>query len=503
MSSSPTSWTPGPHGLAVPAGSGTMSAPSLNWWVLLICLVGLIIVLGDGFTRPSMIDAEETAIEPLTYEPYQGAFVFAFFMLPLTLGYATSAGISKKEAVFLWFILCTIAYAKDFSYIGVPGSKLFVTDVVLASLLASQYKFLRNAVRSLGTLPVLAIAAFVLSGVISAARGFLGGEEKALLLRDSAIFVYSLFLLLGFLLISSWPGVRRALLFFTLGAVFCSLNAAAWFVMQPGQRRYMGYGIYVVIALLGLLLGRANGIFRRSGWFLPAVLTIGILLFNARAAYAAMAGAIAVILLVGVQLQKKHAIRARLNLVFKLTAMLCLVLAIVLQTRTGSTFIERSLEEVTAAALDPSQDPTTQFRFMAWAEAITRFSRNPIVGEGYGVPFTFDIYNDDPRPHDTYLTILYKMGIVGIFPFLVLLATFFFRSWRTLLASRNRQEAAWLYILLVGIVAQCLNGLFNYVVESPFMASMFWISIGMGFRVVFMLQSNACGAEPSSNKLAP
>ena len=67
--------------------------------------------------------------------------------------------------------------------------------------------------------------------------------------------------------------------------------------MQPGQRRYMGYGIYVVIALLGLLLGRANGIFRRSGWFLPAVLTIGILLFNARAAYAAMAGAIAVILL--------------------------------------------------------------------------------------------------------------------------------------------------------------------------------------------------------------
>ena len=61
-------------------------------------------------------------------------------MLPLTLGYATSASISKKEAIFLWFILCTIAYAKDFSYMGVPGGKLFVTDVVLASLLASQYR---------------------------------------------------------------------------------------------------------------------------------------------------------------------------------------------------------------------------------------------------------------------------------------------------------------------------------------------------------------------------
>jgi O-antigen ligase len=502
MSASPTSWNPAPPGLAVPLGSRPMAAPNLNWWLLLICLAGIIIVLADGFTRPSMIEAENIALEPLTYEPYEGAFVFAVFMLPLTLGYATSAGASRKEALLLWFILCTVAYAKDFSYIKVPESKLFITDIVLAVLLASQYKRMGRALRALGMLPVLALSAFVLSGMISAARGFLGGEEKALVFRDSAIFAYSFFLFPGFLLVSSWTGVKRFFLFFTLGAVFCSLNAAAWFVMQPGQRRYLGYGIYVVIALLGLLLGRANGILKRSGWFLPAVLTIGILLFNSRAAYAAMAGAIAVILLVGVQLQQKHAIRARLNLVFKLTAMLCLVLAIVLQTRTGSTFVERSLEEVTAAALDPSQDPTSQFRFMAWAEAITRFSRNPVVGEGYGVPFTFDIYNEDPRPHDTYLTILYKMGIVGISPFLFLLATFFFRSWRTLFANRTRKETAWLYVLLVGVVAQCLNGLFNYVVESPFMASMFWISIGMGFRMILILRSNADQSVRVSNELA-
>jgi O-antigen ligase len=502
MSTSSTSWTPTPPSLAVPPHSRAMGGSSLNWWLLLICLVGLIIVLADGFTRPSMIEAEETAIEPLTYEPYSGAYVFAFFMLPLTLGYSASAGVSRKEALFLWFILCTVAYAKDFSYVGIPGSKLFVTDMVMVSLLVWQRKSVRDGLRSLGTLPVLALSAFVLSGVLSVARGFLAGEEKALVFRDSAIFVYSSFLLLGFLLITSWEGVRRVFLFVTLGAVFCSLNAAAWFLMQQGQRRYMGYGIYVVTALLGLLLGRANGIMKRSGLFLPAVLTIGILLFNSRAAYAAMAGAIAVILLVGVQLQKKHAIMARLKLVFKLMAMLCLVLAIVLQTRIGSTFVERSLEEVTAAALDPSQDPTSQFRFMAWAEAITRFSQNPVVGEGYGVPFTFDIYDDDPRPHDTYLTILYKMGIVGFSPFLLLLATFFFRGWRTVLANRNRQETVWLYVLLVGLVAQCLNGLFNYVVESPYMASMFWISIGMGFRMVLMLQSSAGLAVRSTQELA-
>ena len=59
-----------------------MSAPNLNWWVLLICLVGLIIVLGDGFTRPSMIDAEETAIEPLTYEPIRAHSSLPFSCFP-------------------------------------------------------------------------------------------------------------------------------------------------------------------------------------------------------------------------------------------------------------------------------------------------------------------------------------------------------------------------------------------------------------------------------------
>ncbi len=468
-----------------------MGRRSLNWWVLLICLAGLIVALADGFTRPLDLDSETTAIEPLTYEPYHGAFVFAFFMLPLTLCYASSARISRKEALFLWLVLCTVAYSKDFSYINIPGTKLFVTDIVLVTLLVAHLGSLRNGLRSLGKLPVSALAAFVLSGMIAATRGFLGGQEKTLVFRDSAIFVYSLFLLLGFLLISSWDGVRRVFLFFTLGAVFCSLNAAAWFVMQPGQRRYLGYGIYLVAALVGVLVARANGILRRSGWLLPAVLTIGILLFNARAAYAAMGGALAVVLLVGVQLQKRHAIVARLKLLFKLTAMLGLVLAVVLQTRTGSQFIQRSMEEVTAAALDPSQDPTSQFRFLAWAEAITRFSQNPVVGEGYGVPFTFSIYNDDPRPHDTYLTILYKMGIIGLLPFAVLLATFFGRGWRALFAYRDLRETAWLYILLIAVLAQCLNGLFNYVVESPFMASIFWLSLGMGFRMVLMLQSSA------------
>jgi O-antigen ligase len=173
-----------------------------------------------------------------------------------------------------------------------------------------------------------------------------------------------------------------------------------------------------------------------------------------------------------------------------------LVVGVMSQTRIGAQFIQRSTDEVVAAILQPSDDPTSEFRLIAWAEALMRFQQNPLLGEGYGVPFTFDIYNEDPRPHNTYLTILYKMGIVGFIPFALLVATFFSRLCRTLLIHRYNREALMLYVVLLGVVAQCLNGLFNFIVESPFMASIFWLSMGMGFRMVIMLQAGEHTTAP-------
>jgi len=44
--------------------------------------------------------------------------------------------------------------------------------------------------------------------------------------------------------------------------------------------------------------------------------------------------------------------------------------------------------------------------------------RIPLAGEGFGVPFIFDrlFLENDPRPHNTFFTVLYKMGLAGFLP---------------------------------------------------------------------------------------
>ena len=101
-----------------------MKSSWLNWPLAAILLVGTAIVIADGFTRPLVLEEDWENSEAMTYEPYHAAFVFGLAMLPLMMAYRKSAGISKKESVLLWFVMCTVAYSKDFAYI-VPGFTRF------------------------------------------------------------------------------------------------------------------------------------------------------------------------------------------------------------------------------------------------------------------------------------------------------------------------------------------------------------------------------------------
>jgi len=262
-------------------------------------VAGVIMVIADGATRALNMEMAEVAAEPLSYEPYKGAFVFALVLLPLILFYARSARASKKEALLLWFVLCTVAYTKDFSYIGVPGTKLFVTEIVLAVLVLSQLMVLVKSLPAPSRITMLALLGFFLAGGLAAVRGVLGGQERMLVARDSVIAVYAMFLPLGFLMISSWQHARRMFFFFSLGGILASLNALAWFLAQPGQRRYVEYGPYLLVCMVGVIVLTINRQIRAlTGWLLAGLLFCGVILANARTIYAALGLALFVVMVV-------------------------------------------------------------------------------------------------------------------------------------------------------------------------------------------------------------
>jgi len=95
------------------------------------------------------------------------------------------------------------------------------------------------------------------------------------------------------------------------------------------------------------------------------------------------------------------------------------------------------------------------------------------------------------RPHNTFLTVLYKMGLIGFVPLAFFLGYFHWRGWRTVRAFRHQKESVVLYVLLVGNLAMCQFGLLNLLLESPFFASVFWLTIGIAIRTMHLLRSSS------------
>ncbi len=181
----------------------------INGWLVLIVVLGAVIAVADGLTRAPNPELELSPPQPLAYEPYRAAFLLAGLTLPLMFAYAKRACASLTEGLFLWFVFCTTAYTKDFSYLRWPGIPLFVTDIVLTVLLVSIYIVPRRRGTPYPLLLNIFLALFIAAGALAAARGFLGHRDTILVLRDSALVGYSLFLLVGYHLLRSWLAIRR------------------------------------------------------------------------------------------------------------------------------------------------------------------------------------------------------------------------------------------------------------------------------------------------------
>lgn len=471
----------------------------INGWLVLIVVLGAVIAVADGLTRVSIFDRVENWYATFEYVPSEGAVLFAGLTLPLVIAYARKARISISEGLFLWFVFCTTAYTRDFSYIHLPGMPLFVTDIVLLILLVSIYLVPRVRRRHCPTEVNVLLFLFFVGGGLAAARGVLGHRETVLVLRDSALVAYALFVVITLHLVRSWLSAKRIAIWFLLGSLMSALNGLGWFIAVPSERRFIYPGIYILISLIGVLVAMVGGLLRpHVGWTLAAVMSLGLMLANARSLFVTLA----ILLLVGLLgwrlVHKKFRLVHLVSVFATAFAMVTLAAFLFLRTEAGRDLAERSAEQLASGVLDSGEDPTWQFRLTAWKEAWRRFADYPLAGEGFGVPFTFEglLFENDPRPHNTFLTVLYKMGLAGFLPLFALLAYFFLFMLRTLYRTSDNRRVVLLQIVVLAQVAFCIYGAANLLLESPFLASLFWALMGLTLRIVSMLGNTRAPIRP-------
>ncbi len=459
----------------------------VNIWLIFIVTLGAVIAVADGLTRAPNPEWELPSQGPLQYEPYYAAFLLAAVTLPLMFAYAKRVRASITEGLFLWFAFCTAAYMKDFSYLRWPGTPLFVTDVVLVVLLLSIYLLLRPHYSRSPLVLNIFLLLFVAAGLLSAARGFWEHRDTILVLRDSALIAYALFLLVGYHLFRSWLSIKRVAVWFFLGTSLSALNGLAWFVVAPEQRRFIAPGIYILISLVATVLAIANRRLRpRAGWVFVGLLCFGLMLANARSLFVTLG----IMILIGLLYRRTADGQGRLGRPATLlipAILIILASSLFLHTQSGRDFTQRSTEELDSGVFHSGEDPNWQFRVAAWKEAWRRFEEYPSAGEGFGIPFVFGIWDNDPRPHNTFLTVLYKMGLIGFIPLLAFLCYFFWLASRAVYRNRKNHRTLFLLIAVMGQMAFCVYGMANFVLESPFLASLFWASMGVGLRMIRIL----------------
>lgn len=464
----------------------------VNAWLIAIAALGAVIAAADGLTRAPISEREASWNGPLEYQPYLGAVLLAALTIPLVFGYARRARIGLTEGLLLWFVFCTAAYTRDFAYIHVPGAPLFVTDIVLVALLLLLYSLARPMALRAPVALHLFVGLFVAAGVLAALRGFLQHRETAFVLRDAALVAYSLFLYVAHQLLPSWLAIKRLAVWFLLGTGLSAVNGLGWFLAAPQERRFIYYGTYILIALVGTLVAIANRLLpQRTGWSLAVLFLVGLTVANARSLFVALP----ILLLLGLATRntvRDRIQRHRMALATVATAALLIgfLSFLFLRTQIGRELAERSADELASGVLHSGEDTNWRFRLSAWQEAWKRFAEYPLAGEGYGIPFVFDLLplDNDPRPHNTFLTVLYKMGFLGFLPLAFLLVYFFWTVIRAVHRSTQSRRASLLWIVVLSQLAFCFYGAANLLLESPFLASLFWLSMGLGFRMARMLE---------------
>jgi len=218
------------------------------------------------------------------------------------------------------------------------------------------------------------------------------------------------------------------------------------------------------------------------------VLGWGLIVSNTRSTYVALAATFAAMVVTGFgQLRWKDIVKPLP------IAVVVLVIAVgsMLQSREGAQFIGRITEQMVSLVAHTGDDDNAQWRLLAWAEALHRFVTNPVMGEGFGVPLTFEQSDADSKPHNIYITILYKMGLVGaaVFSFVFLVPVF--RVWSVTRRYGAHPDALVLRALFFCQVFGLCFGAVNPLIESPFLACVFWLNLGLIYRMARQIREES------------
>jgi O-antigen ligase len=135
------------------------------------------------------------------------------------------------------------------------------------------------------------------------------------------------------------------------------------------------------------------------------------------------------------------------------------------------------------------EDLATKMRLGEYKDAFILIGRYPILGVGFAGSPDVDTYINVAS---VYLLIAEEMGLVGLTSFLIVIATFLARFWRSRTAATQdeRLQPLW-WGLHTAVIGALVGGIFDHYffnLDFHHSATLFWLMVGLAAAATEMVQ---------------
>jgi len=435
---------------------------------------------------------------------------------------ALRAGRRQRDNLYLYLARALalllagyLLFDRAFAWLHVPGTPLFVGEIVLAFGLYVAIRS-RQAGRFIRLSPPMQmLVVFMAFGTMLTIIGAMSHDPQEAA-RDAAIWYYGLFAIVIGTLARAWEpayeffinwyvriipvflavGVVRLFFANRDGTIFVPDSEVAITSHKPGN-----LGVQAVMAVAFLLLVVAPEL-DRKGRTRNLVLTVGGLLLLALAGTqnrgTLVAGFIALFIIYFAGKAARPVMGGVLVAVLAL-----MVLSFAFNVRIQLERREVSIEQLLANILtlsvpdnpdgEVADDGTVAWRLKLWDLVLddTLSSERFLSGFGFGENLASkygfvagpDVGPELRNPHNSHLSVVARMGLIGAGLWITLWVMWYRHLWKARKRFKfagDEQKAGFLAWCMVAAMAALINGIFDPSLEGPQAAVWLWCIFGLG-----------------------
>jgi hypothetical protein len=312
--------------------------------------------------------------------------------------------------------------------------------------------------------------------------------------------VVSLYALLPALFLSTRPDQRRLLAPVLVGSLLAFLIAILGFGGAAGATSTgavrIAHGSFVIpfgVAALVVIAFVQERVLPRRYLLLLIPFITGLFLMNHRSSFIGFAGALVLLAC------SRPSVGPRLAVAVAGVIVVVLVASISVGA-VSVPGLDKSVER--AESITNESDPNIKYRLAFWKNVARGSLQSPLIGQGFDrypesyVPTHSTDDEDNPQPHNSFLSLAYRIG-----PFAAFIVLFMIARWTAQGFVASRRAADPTMRAALGAVAAVMvflfaDAAFNVALEVPYFSVLFWLTVGLLTLLLFQARSQAQGRAP-------